>query len=147
MIHPPRSLQECQVYLEAMDGLVSDVRAGWENTVDPDHSNCGTAARLFRSATDLYPATGKGHQEDYVCMSDSTMQVEWLEWVVSYLWRRQANQNNTVSKAKCYLFFICFLIALKSGIWSNIWNTRDRVIPHFQTPRTELKIQQTAKYF
>jgi len=31
--------------------------------------------------------------------------------------------------------------------WSNVSNTKDRVWPHFQTPRKELKIRRAAEYF
>ena len=98
-----------------MDWLVSHVRVGRENTLHPGYSNCSTAARLLRSATDLHPTTGKGNKEDNVYMSDSAVRVEWLEWVVSYLWCRQSNQNHTVSKVKSFLR--CFLAATARGRW------------------------------
>ena len=34
-----------------------------------------------------------------------------------------------------------------AGVGCNISNTKDRVWPHFQTPRIELKIRRTAEYF
>jgi len=38
-------------------------------------------------------------------------------------------------------------IAIKVGCYVNISNTKERVSPHFQTPRRESEIRHAAEYF
>ena len=47
---------------------------------------------------------------------------------------------------RLFVMAVCAYFENKE-FWSNISNTKDRVWPHFQTPRRELKVRCAAEYF
>ena len=71
----------------------------------------------------------------------------WMVEQESQAWKEKAKQNRISKKISCDAWLPrrdVFSKNVKCGIkkkWSKISNTKDRVWPHFQTPRRELKIQ------
>ena len=117
------------MYLESMVWLVSDMWIGGENTVHPDHWNCSSSKELLWPATDLWWTAWERKQEDHVYVSDSTVCLERVEWLVCHLWGSHAHKKNTVS---IIVFVIGYCSPRKlSGKWYTLlWRSLESL--HFQ---------------
>lgn len=117
------------MYLESMVWLVSDMWIGGENTVHPDHWNCSPSKELLWPATDLRWTAWERNQEDHVYVSDSTVCLERVEWLVCHLWGSHAHKKNTVS---IIVFVIGYCSPRKlSGKWYTLlWRSLESL--HFQ---------------
>ena len=117
------------MYLESMVWLVSHMWIGGENTVHPDHWNCGPSKELLWPATDLRWTAWERKQEDHVYVSDSTVCLERVEWLVCHLWGSHAHKKNTVS---IIVFVIGYCSPRKlSGKWYTLlWRSLESL--HFQ---------------